>query len=375
MDRSACVRRTTAMATVVASLSCGGDVAGPSGARVATVTVQPSSTSLAIGSNLPLQATARDADGNVLVGRRIFFASNDENVATVTSDGVVTARAIGTAQIAASSEGQSAIAVVNVTQRPVATVTVLPSTAQLTVGGSVTLSAATFDSDGNLLSNRTVLWSSSNTNVATVDAQGIVQGRGLGSATISATSEGKTGSATANVTLVPVGSVTVSPTSFTLGVGAQTLLTATVRDGAGNVLTGRTVSWSSDAPSIASVSQGGLVTAAAAGSAGITASLEGKSATALVTVTPATPPPPAIDRVTISPKDWEPDPGDVRQFVARAFDANDNEIKNVLFTWSSTNVLRVTVTQTGLALALRSGRADIIVTAGGKSATARVEVD
>ena len=375
MDRSACVRRTTAMATVVASLSCGGDVAGPSGARVATVTVQPSSTSLAIGSNLPLQATARDADGNVLVGRRIFFASNDENVATVTSDGVVTARAIGTAQIAASSEGQSAIAVVNVTQRPVATVTVLPSTAQLTVGGSVTLSAATFDSDGNLLSNRTVLWSSSNTNVATVDAQGIVQGRGLGSATISATSEGKTGSATANVTLVPVGSVTVSPTSFTLGVGAQTLLTATVRDGAGNVLTGRTVSWSSDAPSIASVSQGGLVTAAAAGSAGITASLEGKSATALITVTPATPPPPAIDRVTISPKDWEPDPGDVRQFVARAFDANDNEIKNVLFTWSSTNVLRVTVTQTGLALALRSGRADIIVTAGGKSATARVEVD
>ncbi|HJR41594.1 MAG TPA: Ig-like domain-containing protein [Gemmatimonadaceae bacterium] len=363
------------MATVVASLSCGGDVAGPSGARVATVTVQPSSTSLAIGSNLPLQATARDADGNVLVGRRIFFASNDENVATVTSDGVVTARAIGTAQIAASSEGQSAIAVVNVTQRPVATVTVLPSTAQLTVGGSVTLSAATFDSDGNLLSNRTVLWSSSNTNVATVDAQGIVQGRGLGSATISATSEGKTGSATANVTLVPVGSVTVSPTSFTLGVGAQTLLTATVRDGAGNVLTGRTVSWSSDAPSIASVSQGGLVTAAAAGSAGITASLEGKSATALITVTPATPPPPAIDRVTISPKDWEPDPGDVRQFVARAFDANDNEIKNVLFTWSSTNVLRVTVTQTGLALALRSGRADIIVTAGGKSATARVEVD
>lgn len=375
MDRSACVRRMTAMAAVVASLSCGGEVAGPSGARVATVTVQPSSSSLAIGSNLPLQATARDADGNVLVGRRIFFASNDENVATVTSDGVVTARAIGTAQIAASSEGQSAIAVVNVTQRPVATVTVLPSTAQLTVGGSVTLSAATFDLDGNLLTNRTVLWSSSNTNVATVDGQGTVQGRGVGSATISATSEGKTGSATANVTLVPVGSVTVAPTSFTLSVGEQTLLTATVRDGAGNVLTGRTVSWSSDAPSIASVSQGGLVTAAAAGSAGITASLEGKSATALITVTPATPPPPAIDRVTISPKDWEPDPGDVRQFVARAFDANDKEIKNVLFTWSSTNVLRVTVTQTGLALALRSGRADIIVTAGGKSATARVEVD
>jgi uncharacterized protein YjdB len=375
MDRSARVRRMTAMAAVVASLSCGGEVAGPSGARVATVTVQPSSSSLAIGSNLPLQATARDVDGNVLVGRRIFFASNDESVATVTSDGVVTARAIGTAQIAASSEGQSAIAVVNVTQRPVATVTVLPTTAQLTVGGSVTLSAATFDLDGNLLTNRTVLWSSSNTNVATVDAQGTVQGRGVGSATISATSEGKTGSATANVTLVPVGSVTVAPTSFTLSVGQQALLTATVRDGAGNVLTGRTVSWSSDAPSIASVSQGGLVTAAAAGSAGITASLEGKSATALITVTPATPPPPAIDRVTISPKDWEPDPGDVRQFVARAFDANDKEIKNVLFTWSSTNVLRVTVTQTGLALALRSGRADIIVTAGGKSATARVEVD
>jgi uncharacterized protein YjdB len=370
MKRTGPFGRTAALGAVIASLSCGGEVAGPSGARVATVTVQPSSTSLAIGATLPLQATARDADGNVLAGRRIFFASNDESVATVTSDGVVTARAIGTAQIAASSEGQSAIAVVNVTLRPVATVTVLPNTAQTTVGGTVQLSAATFDSDGNLLSNRTVLWSSGNTNVATVDAQGQVQGRGVGSATISAISEGKIGTATVNVTLVPVWSVTVSPTSFTLHPGEQTQLTATLRDAAGNVLTGRTVSWSSDAPSIASVSQAGLVTAAAVGNAVITASAEGKSATAAITVVA----PPVIDRVTIAPKDWKPRPGESRQFVARAFDAQGTEIPNVTFSWRSTNILRVTVTQTGLALALLSGKADIEVSAGGKTAKANVEV-
>ena len=367
--------RLVLIGLVSASLSCGGESVGPDGGRVASVTVIPSSTSLALGATLPLQVTTLDADGNVLTGRRIFFASNDDNVATVTDDGVVTARTLGTAQIAVSSEGQSAIAVINVTQRPVATVTVLPATAQTSIGNTVQLSAATFDSDGNLLSNRTVLWSSSNESVATVDPQGLVRGTGLGTATIGATSEGKTGSATVDVRLLPVASVTVAPATSTLSPGQQTQLTATPRDASGNELFGRTVNWSSNATSVATVSSTGLVTASAGGAAVITADIEGQTATSLVTVIATPPPTPVIDRVTISPKDWNARIGQTKQFVARAFDKNDVEISNVTFAWSSSNALRVVVSQTGLALALLRGDADIIVSAGGKSAKADVKVE
>jgi trimeric autotransporter adhesin len=74
----------------------------------------------------------------------------------------------------------------------------------------------------------------------------------------------------------PVSSVSVDPSSASLLVGATQTLTATPKDAAGNVLTGRTVAWSSSDQSIATVSSGGLVTAVAAGSTTITATSEGK---------------------------------------------------------------------------------------------------
>lgn len=364
-------------ATAIA-LSCSSESSGPSGGRVAAVNLEPKTATLSLGATLPLQAAAVDADGNILAGRQIFFASNDQAVATVDANGVVTARSLGNAQIAASSEGQSAIAAITVTQRPVATVTVLPGSAQTALGGSVQLSAATFDSDGNLLSGRPVLWSSSNTAVATVDAQGNVQGRGLGNATISATSEGKSGSSTVTVTLVPVFSVSVTPASSTVGTGAQTQLTAVTLDAAGNVLNGRAIAWSAAPSDVASVTGTGLVSGLKAGTAVITATSEGKSGTAVVTVTPSAPPPPppppTIAKVRISPRNWKPRPGESLQFTARALDANDVEIQGVTFTWTSTNILRVTVSQTGNAIALLRGSADIIVSAGGKSDKADVDV-
>ena len=66
-------------------------------------------------------------------------------------------------------------------------------------------------------------------------------------------------------------------------------MTATLRDANNNVLTGRVVNWSSDAPSVASVHPNtGVVTGVSPGSATITGTSEGKSGTSSVTVTPFT---------------------------------------------------------------------------------------
>ena len=168
---------------------------------------------------------------------------------------------------------------------PVASVSVSPATASLPVGETVQLAAAPKDSAGSALTGRTVTWASSYTDVATVNSSGRVTGGSAGSATITATSEGKAGSATVTVTLVPVASVVVSPATATLPVGGTVQLIVTLKDADGHPLTGRSVAWTSSAPTVATVSPGGLVTDVATdGTATITATSEGESGMATVTV-------------------------------------------------------------------------------------------
>src|SRR6185312_12822843 len=110
-----------------------------------------------------------------------------------------------------------------------------------------------------------------------------------GSATITATSEGKSGTAAITVTSVPVASVTVSPATASVAAGQTVQLTATPKDANGNPLTGRVVTWSSSNTSVATVNGSGLVSGVVAGTATITATSEGQSGTSAITVTGAAP--------------------------------------------------------------------------------------
>jgi parallel beta-helix repeat protein len=83
---------------------------------------------------------------------------------------------------------------------PVASVGVSPASASLAVGDTVRLVATPRDADGNALTGRSVTWTTSGAAVATVSSTGLVTGMGAGTATISATSEGRTGVATVTVT-------------------------------------------------------------------------------------------------------------------------------------------------------------------------------
>src|SRR5207248_2038671 len=164
-------------------------------------------------------------------------------------------------------------------------VAVSPSSATLQVGQTSQLTATPKDANGTALSGRTIAWSSGNTTVATVSTSGLVTANAAGSATITATSEGQNGTAAITVTNAPVWSVTVSLASPSVTVGGTDQGTAIVRDASGNILTGRTVNWSTSSSSIASVSSSGLVTGAAAGTATITATSEGQSGASSVSVT------------------------------------------------------------------------------------------
>lgn len=174
-------------------------------------------------------------------------------------------------------------------QAPVVSVEVTPASANLVVGETVQLTATALNAEGEALPGRTATWTTDASSVATVSATGLVQAQGEGSATITATIEGKSGTSAITVTLstVPVASVDVTPTSATVSVGNTVQLTATARDAGGQPLTGRTFTWTTSAPSVATVSSTGLVTGQAEGGATITATSEGQSGTSSVTVTSA----------------------------------------------------------------------------------------
>src|SRR5213596_789175 len=171
---------------------------------------------------------------------------------------------------------------------PVAAVTVTPAAPTVQVGQTAQLTATPRDASGNPLTGRVITWQSSNGAVASVNGSGLVSGVATGTATITASSEGQSGTALVTVSNVPVASVTVTPASASVPQGATVQLTATPRDANGTALTGRVVTWGSNNTAVATVSGSGLVSGAGAGSATITATSEGQSGTAAITVTAPT---------------------------------------------------------------------------------------
>jgi uncharacterized protein YjdB len=151
---------------------------------------------------------------------------------------------------------------------------------------TATYSAVTKDANGNVLTGRTITWSSSSTTVATINSSGTATGGAAGVTTIIATSEGKNGTAALHVNLAPVASVIVSPFTAVVSKGHQVQLGAAAKDGNGLTLQGRTFTWTSSDASIATVSSSGLVTGVSAGIVTITATetVSGKSGTSTITV-------------------------------------------------------------------------------------------
>jgi uncharacterized protein YjdB len=339
---------------------------------VASVAVSPAAPNIRVGGTVQLTATAKDSAGNNLTGRVVTWASSAPGVASVSASGLVAGVAAGTATLTATSEGKSGTATVTVTIAPVAAVTISPASPSIRVGGTVQLTATTKDSAGNVLTGRVVTWASSAPAVGTVSASGLVSGVAAGTTTITATSEGMSGTATVTVTIVPVASVAVSPASSSLLVGQTAQLSVTTKDSAGNVLTGRAITWASSSTTVATVSATGLVTAKAAGSATITATSEGKSGTATVTVSVA--PPAPVATVTVSPASASVAAGQTVQLTATPKDSNGAALTGRVVTWATSNAAVATVSSSGLVSGLVVGTATITATSEGKSGSSAVTV-
>ena len=167
----------------------------------------------------------------------------------------------------------------------VASVSVSAPAGSIIVGQTAQLSATPRDAAGTAITGRTVTWATSTASIATVSNTGLVTGVSAGSATISATVDGKTGTRLVDIIPPPVASVSVTAAASSIQAGQTTQATAVTRDGAGNILTGRAVTWGTSNPNVATVSTTGLVTGVGGGTATISASSEGQLGSTIISVT------------------------------------------------------------------------------------------
>lgn len=342
---------------------------GPSGSAT-QVTVSPDSTAVTVGRSQTLKAVARDASGNTLSGVQFFWSSSNSAVATVDQSGVVVSHSVGTANIAASTQGVSGVATITVELAPIASVVIAPSQATLRVNTTLQLADTAIDAAGAPITGQAATWASNNTSVATVDAAGLVIARAVGTARISATVSGVTGSTTITVTLVPIASIAIAPQNANVFVHQTTQLTATPRDSLGNPLANRPVAWKSLATGIATVSAGGVVTGVAAGAAVIQATAQGVIGEDAIKVTSA-----PVSSVVLSPATSQVFIGQTEQITAVVTDATGAPIPGTPVTFSSSKPTVATVnSSTGLVTGVGSGITTITGTSGGKSGQAAVAV-
>ena len=334
---------------------------------VSQVTLDRTTAELKAGETLALHATVQPDDAT---NPALTWRSNNTAVATVDQGGLVTARAVGTANITATAtdgSGQQAVCRVTVTPTQVSQVVVTPSTLDVEVDSSVVLTATVLPSAAT---NKVLTWRSSNTAVATVDSHGEVTARAVGTATITATAtdgSGAFGTCQLSVNEVMVQQITLAPASAELHPGDELTINATVLpSNTGNA----TLTWRSSNASVATVTSSGVVKAIGVGVATITATAtdgSGKSATCRITVTPV-----YVSSITLSATSIGLEVGTTSTLSATVFPANATDRS---IAWSSSNTTVATVNNNGVVTARAIGTATITAMAqDGSDVTATCQV-
>jgi len=338
-----------------------------------SITVAPATASIDVGGTQPFTATTLFSDGTKCDATAgVTWTSSAVSIATIASGGVATGVAAGTATITASAGGLfSNSATLTVT--PVLTsVTVSPAFPTLDAGGCpFQLKATATYSDGTTSDVTTLsTWSSSNPSIGTVGAStGIAMAVSPGSTTISATFDGKTGTATLTGTAGTLVAISVTPSAASVAAGGTLQFSATGHwsDGSSCEMTTPT-SWLSSAPGVATVSSGGLATGVTAGTTTITTSLGAVTSNpATLTVTHV------LTSVTVTPDPSLPiHPGCPEQFTATAT-YSDGTMADVttLSTWSSSVAAVVAIgANTGFAVGVFCGTTNITAAFGGMTSAA-----
>lgn len=337
-------------------------------ARLARIELSAAATTLDPGASMQLVARAFATDGAPMAVPALAWTSSDEDIVAVDGSGRVDASTAGTARI--SARNGEITGTIDLSVREVIAfvheVRIEPAgEIVLGRGASTQLAATAYDVNGEVLPGRTIIWTSENGALASISDMGVLTAHAAGTTTIRAHCEGMFADAAIRVT-IPVARVAldVGPT-MTLQPGATRQLTATAFADDNTPLEGRTVAWASTDTSVATATDG-LLTAIAAGTTRITATVEGVSAQLDLTVR-------AVGRIQLNFEEATLDIEEQLQLVATVYDTNGQPM-TAYVTWSSDHPEHVTVDSSGLVTGRTEGGAIVTATSGGVSVTSTVFV-
>ncbi len=320
--------------------------------QVTEIALSETNASLWVGDTKTLTATASPTNAN---NTSVEWSSSDDNVATVSSEGIVTAKGQGTCTItctAADGYGTKSICEVTVKQQ-VTEIALNETTASLWVGDTKTITAT---ASPTTASNTSVEWYSSDDNVASVSSEGMITAKGKGSCIITCTASDGYGTKSTCEVIVKqqVTEIALSETNASLWVGDTKTITATASP---TTASNTSVEWSSSDENIASVSSEGVITANGEGSCIITCTAAdgyGTKSTCEVTVKQQ------VTEIVLSETTVSLCLGDTKTITATAILTTAG---NTDVIWSSSDDNVATVSPDGIITAKGEGTCTITCTA------------
>ncbi|WP_207385576.1 Ig-like domain-containing protein, partial [Legionella gratiana] len=379
---------TTTITATLSSVSGTSNLA-VTNATLVSIAITPPNSQIAKGLTQQFTATGTYSDSSTQdLTSSVTWSSSITNIATISNapqtNGLATGNSPGTTTITASLGSVSTTTSLTVTNATLVSIAVTPTNPSIAEGTTQQLTAMGTFSDSNVYNvTSSVIWSSSDTTIATVsnapESNGQATGLSSGTATITATLgsvSGTTNLAVTNATLV---SIAVTPTNQQIAKGTTQQFTAigTYSDASTQDLTD-TVTWSSSSIATATISNAtgsnGLATGVSSGTTTVTAALGSVSGTASLAVTNAT-----LVSIAVTPTNSSIAEGTSQQFTAIGT-YSDSSTQNLTssVTWASSNTATATISNAagsnGLANGESAGATTITATLDSVSGTASLTV-
>lgn len=324
---------------------------------VQSVSIQPDQLTLEEEETAQLEAIVFPADAT---DKSVSWSSSDPTVATISGNGLLSALKVGTVTITVNASGKTATCAVTVKEKtiPVTSITLDVTSIVMEKGASASLTPTVLPTDAT---DKTVTWTSSVPEVATVDENGVVYAVRGGKTVITAQAGDKTATCDVKVS-VPIVDFSLNYSSYQLERGGSFTLVPIVTPDDADV---ETITWSTSDYSVATVDLSGNVQGQKTGTATITARAGSVARTCKVTVyVPVT-------SVTLDKTEVTIQEGRTLTLHATV---NPTDATDKTVTWSSSDPTIVKVDADGKISALKPGSAVITAQAGDKTADCPVTV-
>ncbi len=350
----AAVSRSNGTVAITATLDAVSDSVSLTVAqRVARVEIVLSADTLrAVGETTPLAVSLYDANGYAITNVAVDWTSSDKTVAVVSENGVITAVRNGTTFIAATAEQGSDSVRVTVLQRP-SRLVVSPNAAMLrSLGETLQLTAAAFDSRGNVMPVESIQWSASSTNVIAVSATGIATAVANGVGYVRAVVGESSDSVAIEVDQIAV-FLDLTPDTDTLDAFGETVpLTWAAQDARVSPIDDTVPAWTLSNATVVRL-DGGVVTTVGNGEVMVTARMDGAADTVnfVVNQVPVS--------MSIDPTSFAVAEGDTMHLAVSLRDRNDSLVVRNQVEWSVSDSNIAFVDQTGILFAFSLGAVDV----------------